>query len=64
VPDDLKNGLFDKFCSVEERAGKARSGVGLGLYLVRLVAQGHGGSVSVTDRPGGGALVRMTLESA
>ncbi|MGZ6144232.1 MAG: hybrid sensor histidine kinase/response regulator [Myxococcales bacterium] len=61
VPDALKNVLFQRFGSVEAQTGKQRRGFGLGLYLVKLVAEAHGGDVSVHDRPGGGALFRLRL---
>ena len=64
VPDDLKTTLFEKFSSVEAKKGQARRGFGLGLYLVKLVAEGHGGAVSVLDRPGGGSVFRLTLGMA
>ncbi len=47
--------------AVEARKGGLRTGVGLGLYMVKLVAEGHGGSVEVLDRVGGGALFRLVL---
>jgi signal transduction histidine kinase len=56
--------MFEKFGSVEAKRGGTRQGYGLGLYLVKLVAQGHGGTVSVADRPGGGTVFRMTLGAA
>ncbi|TMA26332.1 MAG: response regulator [Deltaproteobacteria bacterium] len=61
IPDELKGSLFEKFGSVEVKRGGVRKGFGLGLYLVKLVAQGHGGEVSVEDRPGGGSVFRMIL---
>jgi signal transduction histidine kinase len=61
VPDDQKATMFEKFGSVEAKKGGARRGIGLGLYMVKLVAQGHGGTVSVEDRPGGGSVFRLTL---
>jgi two-component system, sensor histidine kinase and response regulator len=61
VPDFLKGELFDRFGSLTlQKAGKRR-GHGLGLYLVRLVALAHGGSVEVRDRPGGGAEFVLTV---
>ncbi len=61
VPDFLKGELFDRFGSLTlQKAGKRR-GHGLGLYLVRLVASAHGGSVVVRDRVGGGAEFVLTL---
>ncbi len=61
IPADLKASMFEKFGSVEAKRGQARKGFGLGLYLVKLVAEGHGGAVSVEDRPGGGSVFRLTL---
>jgi signal transduction histidine kinase len=37
-------------------------GTGIGLALVRRIAQLHGGGVHVEDRPGGGARFVLTLE--
>jgi two-component system sensor histidine kinase/response regulator len=64
VPDQLKNGMFEKFGSIEVKKGGTRQGFGLGLYLVKLVAQGHGGSVTVKDREGGGSVFRLLLRTA
>ena len=50
-----------KFGSVEAKKGGVRKGFGLGLYMVKLVAEGHGGGVEVLDRDGGGALFRRVL---
>jgi len=61
VPDTLKTGMFEKFGSIEVKKGGVRKGFGLGLYLVKLVAQGHEGSVSVEDREGGGSVFRLFL---
>lgn len=54
VPDALKGSLFDKFATSDAPTG-GRRGFGYGLYLVRLVAEGHGGRVAVRDVPTGGA---------
>lgn len=61
IPDELKAVLFERFGSLEAYKGKERRGIGLGLYLVKLVAKAHGGGVSVHDREGGGALFRFRL---
>jgi two-component system, sensor histidine kinase and response regulator len=61
VPDAYKDVLFRKFGSVEARKGMARRGHGLGLHFVRQVAETHGGFVSILDRPGGGAIFRLSL---
>lgn len=61
VPDEFKEAVFSRFGSVEQRRGSFRRGYGLGLYLVKLVASVHGGSASVTDRKGGGAVFQLSL---
>jgi len=42
-------------------SGARAEGTGLGLSLVRALAELHGGALSFHDAPGGGALVRVTL---
>ena len=64
IADALKSTLFEKYGSVEVRSGQARRGNGLGLYLVRLTAEAHGGKVVALDRPGGGTIFRITLPAA
>ncbi|MGI9052965.1 MAG: ATP-binding protein [Ilumatobacteraceae bacterium] len=57
-PDDRRR-VFDRFY----RSESARSfpGSGLGLSIVRDLAERHGGTVSIVDRPGGGASVGFHL---
>jgi signal transduction histidine kinase len=61
VPASLKLEIFEKFRSSEAGGGGARRGYGLGLYLVKLVAEAHGGTVSAADREGGGTTFTLTL---
>jgi signal transduction histidine kinase len=40
------------------------SGAGLGLSIVREVAEAHGGTVAAENAAGGGALFRLSLNGA
>jgi signal transduction histidine kinase len=45
-------------------ASRSQRGLGLGLTLVRAVAEAHGGSASVSDAPGGGARFQLRFPAA
>ncbi len=51
--------LFDRFYRGSNARG--RQGSGLGLAIVRQVTEQHGGTASVANAPGGGALFTLTL---
>lgn len=56
--------LFDAFTRGRGAVADEKRGVGLGLYLVRRVAEAHGGSASAENRPEGGARVSCVLPRA
>jgi two-component system, OmpR family, sensor kinase len=57
VPDALRERIFERFV---RGSGDRGSSSGLGLSIVRAVAQGHGGSVDLEDaRPGARFVVRL-----
>lgn len=56
VPDHIKPRIFDKFFR-----GKEAGSAGLGLTIAQQVVTSHGGSIDVTDTPGGGATFRVRL---
>ena len=58
VPEDQRERIFEPFYRMPG-ASESNGGVGLGLALVRSIAQRHGGQVRCSPRTGGGA--RFTL---
>jgi signal transduction histidine kinase len=54
VPDAAKTEVFDRFHRGADAAG--RSGSGLGLNIVKVIAAAHGGTAHVADAQGGGAV--------
>jgi CHASE2 domain-containing sensor protein/signal transduction histidine kinase len=61
-PEELPR-LFRRFSRVGG-AGPAEGGVGLGLLMVRTVAERHGGSVEVSSREGEGSTFTLFLPAA
>jgi PAS domain S-box-containing protein len=60
VPAPLREAIFQPFRQGPRRASHA-PGLGVGLALVRVFAQLHGGSAWVEERQGGGASFRVHL---
>ncbi|GAA5512092.1 adaptive-response sensory-kinase SasA [Deinococcus carri] len=56
IPDHIKPRVFDKFYR-----GKEAGSTGLGLTIAQQVVTTHGGTIEVTDTPGGGATFRVCL---
>ncbi|MCY4532716.1 MAG: ATP-binding protein, partial [Gammaproteobacteria bacterium] len=60
VPEDKLVSIFDSMVSI--RSKEARLHIGMGLYVVRVIAEHHGGSVSATNLPdGNGVTVSVNL---
>jgi signal transduction histidine kinase len=58
-PPEITSHAFERFVK-----GKHSPGHGLGLAFVDAVVQAHGGAVMICNRPGGGALIRLSLPAA
>ena len=58
VPPERRELVFGKFWH-----GRAPGSTGLGLYIVRGLAEAHGGTVVIQEAPLGGARVRVRLPS-
>ncbi len=61
VPEADLARLFDPFFRAEGSRSRATGGLGLGLMLVRQIAEAHGGSVSAESREGGGLSVTVRV---
>ncbi len=53
--------LFERFYRSGAQHAEMRSGLGLGLAIVRELVRAHGGEVSASNRQNGGARFRITL---
>ncbi|HKY19256.1 MAG TPA: ATP-binding protein [Rhizomicrobium sp.] len=61
IPERDRQRVFEPFVRLEGSRNEATGGTGLGLTLVRAIAEGHGGQVELENRPGGGLRARMRL---
>lgn len=57
LPPDAGERLFDAMVSARKEAGGDNPHLGLGLYIVRLIAEFHGGRASARNWSGGGGVV-------
>ena len=65
VPPDQQQKLFQEGVRLEtEAGGERREGTGLGLWLVKRIVEWHGGSVDMSNRPGGGSMFILRLPAA
>jgi signal transduction histidine kinase len=62
IPASDQARIFDRFSRVD--GADRRNGVGLGLAIVRAIAEAHGGSVGVRSEPGHGAAFELRLPLA
>jgi signal transduction histidine kinase len=61
-PEGFAASAFDRFTRGER--GRSGDGAGLGLAIVRAIAEAHGGHAGATNLPGGGADVWFSLPAA
>lgn len=53
--------LFDRFYRADRSRSRAKGGAGLGLPLIKALAEAHGGGVSATHAPQGGLRIGVTI---
>ena len=54
IPPELRERIFEPFFRVDTARSRELGGTGLGLALVRAIAEVHGGNVRVEENPAGG----------
>ena len=64
LPDKMRTRLFESMISMREAPGAATPHLGLGLYVARLIAEFHGGTIAASNLASGDGVtvgVRMPL---
>jgi signal transduction histidine kinase len=55
---------FERFSRADDGRVRGHGGAGLGLAIVKALTEAHGGRVDASNRPSGGAIVRLTLPAS
>jgi len=61
IPEEHLKSIFDRFQRLGDSRHRKAKGAGLGLVLVKTVAERHHGSIEVTSRSGEGSSFRLRL---
>jgi signal transduction histidine kinase len=61
IPAEHLERVTEPFYRADPARSRATGGIGLGLYLCRLIAEAHGGSLQIDSQPGSGTVVTVTL---
>lgn len=59
IPRDALNRIFEPFYMVDKSRSKKSGGSGLGLSLVKKIADAHGAQITIESAPGKGTTVRL-----
>lgn len=60
-PPEFLPHAFERFRRADAARTRSDGGAGLGLSIVRVIAEAHGGQATAANRPGGGAAVTIDL---
>jgi signal transduction histidine kinase len=61
IPPDERERVFERFHRTDGSRSRTNGGAGLGLAIVRAIAEAHGGEVHAVDANGRGARVELVL---
>ncbi len=61
IPQDALENVFRPYYRLDRSRNRATGGVGLGLTVAQAIVQGHGGEITLANRPDGGVVARVTL---
>ncbi len=61
IPKEAIDRIFEPFFRVDKSRSKKQGGSGLGLALVKTIADAHGATITVDSKPGKGTTVSVTL---
>jgi two-component system sensor histidine kinase SenX3 len=64
IPEDERDRVFERFFRIDPARSRHTGGSGLGLSIVKHVAQNHGGDVRVWSQPGNGSTFTIRLPEA
>jgi len=64
IPPERLKAIFERFARLDSGRSRDRGGVGLGLAIVRAIAEAHGGSVRARSVPGRGSVFEIVLPSS
>ena len=61
IPEESLEQVFEPFCRLESSRSRDSGGTGLGLSIARDIAQAHGGTLTLRNRPEGGLTAELRL---
>jgi heavy metal sensor kinase len=65
IPPEHMEHIFERFYRADHSQGKdGKPGAGLGLAIAKATVEAHGGTITITSKPGDGTLVRIVLPLA